>query len=424
MILDPHRRESIRSLMKESIRKTIESGTSTHPDPVYYPFHRPDGTTAIARQTIFIVKTSHGHLIGTLNQDVTKEKHADEKIKESEEKFRSLVEYSLDAILVLDLQGTILLANKAAASLVEAGEGALLAGRNVMEFVAPESREEVMKDFMQVAKGHDAYLAHYTVISEKGNKIRVESIGKVISYEGTPADLVSLRDITERMRAEEALRQANRKLNLLSGITRHDIKNQLLILNGFLDISKKHTGDAAMMSEFITREEKIAKTMERQISFTREYEAIGVNAPVWQVCRTLIETAATQATLGNVRVKNDVPAVFEVFADPLIVKVYDNLMDNAVRHGGEISTIRFSVKDCDDDQIVVCEDDGVGVPAEEKEQIFERGFGKNTGMGLFLAQEILSITGITIHETGEPGTGARFEITVPKGAWRKTGERE
>ena len=281
-----------------------------------------------------------------------------------------------------------------------------------MEFIAPESREDVMKDFMQVAKGHDAYLAHYTVISEKGNKTTVESIGKVISYEGRPADLVSLRDITERMRAEEALRQANRKLNLLSGITRHDLKNQILTLNGFLEISKKYPGDAAKMSEFIEKERKVVKTMERQIAFTKEYEAIGVNAPVWQDCRTLIETAAKQVLTGTITVKNDMPAGSEVFADPLIVKVCYNLMDNAVRHGGKITTIRFFGEERDGDHIVVCEDDGAGIPAEEKEQIFERGFGKNTGMGLFLSAEILSITGITIRETVNrgkvPGSRSRY----------------
>jgi len=107
-----------------------------------------------------------------------------------------------------------------------------------------------------------------------------------------------------------------------------------------------------------------------------------------------------------------------VFADPLVVKVFYNLMDNAVRYGGKITTIRFSVEEPGDVHLIVCEDDGNGVPAEEKEKIFERGFGKNTGLGLALSQEILSITGITIRETGEPGKGARFEMTVPKGAWR------
>ncbi|MEI6841393.1 MAG: sensor histidine kinase, partial [Methanomicrobiales archaeon] len=107
-----------------------------------------------------------------------------------------------------------------------------------------------------------------------------------------------------------------------------------------------------------------------------------------------------------------------VFADPLVIKVFYNLMDNAARYGGKITTIRFSVDELDGDHIVVCEDDGDGIVAAEKEKIFERDFGKNTGLGLALSREILSITGITITETGEPGKGARFEINVPENMYR------
>jgi signal transduction histidine kinase len=150
------------------------------------------------------------------------------------------------------------------------------------------------------------------------------------------------------------------------------------------------------------------------IRFTREYEQNGVNAPVKQDCRTLVETAAREAMPGKVTVKNDLPAGVEVFADPLIVKVFYNLIDNAVRYGGKITTIRFSFKECDGYKVIMCEDDGVGIPAGEKEKIFDPGFGKNTGMGLFLSREILDITCIIIRETGDPGNGARFEISVPE----------
>jgi len=86
--------------------------------------------------------------------------------------------------------------------------------------------------------------------------------------------------------------------------------------------------------------------------------------------------------------------------------------------------LRFSALESGDDHLIVCEDDGEGIPVEEREKVFEWGFGKNTGLGLFLSREILDITGITIKETGEPGTGARFELTVPKGAWRGISEPE
>ena len=67
---------------------------------------------------------------------------------------------------------------------------------------------------------------------------------------------------------------------------------------------------------------------------------------------------------------------------------------------------------------LLCEVNSVGIPVGRKEKIIDHGFGKNTGLGIALSREILDITGITMRETGEPGKGARFEMTVPKGAWR------
>jgi signal transduction histidine kinase len=109
----------------------------------------------------------------------------------------------------------------------------------------------------------------------------------------------------------------------------------------------------------------------------------------------------------------------ELFADPLLVKVFYNLIDNALRYGGEKMTSIHLVSRKDHEHLIITiEDDSNGIRAEDKPHLFTKGFGTHTGLGLFLSREILSITGITITENGEPGKGARFEITVPKGAWR------
>src|SRR5208337_5549336 len=84
----------------------------------------------------------------------------------------------------------------------------------------------------------------------------------------------------------------------------------------------------------------------------------------------------------------------EIFADSMLEKVFYNLVDNALRYGGKLTAITFSLRQSDEELIIICEDNGNGIPDAEKEKIFERGFGKNTGQGLFLAREILSITGI------------------------------
>jgi two-component system, sensor histidine kinase and response regulator len=224
----------------------------------------------------------------------------------------------------------------------------------------------------------------------------------------------------ERRRMEKALDEANKKLSLLSSITRHDINNQLLTLNGFVELLHSEIPDPAY-EHYFSRITKACSQITAMIRFTREYEKIGIRAPVWQDLPDLVTSAEKGIIPGQLTLKNDLPAGTEVFADPLIVKVISNLIDNAIRHGGPIAMIRFSVESRNGDRIIVCEDDGAGVVHEEKERIFDWAFGKNTGFGLPISREILNITGIAIRETGEPGRGARFEMTVPPGKFRETG---
>jgi signal transduction histidine kinase len=110
---------------------------------------------------------------------------------------------------------------------------------------------------------------------------------------------------------------------------------------------------------------------------------------------------------------------YEVFADPMFMMVLYNLFENAVRHGEHVTelTVHF-IEEGNSGRLFV-EDNGVGIPAPLKERIFERGFGSNTGFGLYLSSEILSITGLSIRETGTSGEGARFEIHLPPGTWRR-----
>ena len=83
-----------------------------------------------------------------------------------------------------------------------------------------------------------------------------------------------------------------------------------------------------------------------------------------------------------------------------------------------VTRITVSSRESADGLDLIVEDNGIGIPLDEKEKIFERGYGKNIGYGLFMAREILAITELTIQENGEPGKGARYEIHVPKRFYR------
>jgi signal transduction histidine kinase len=228
-----------------------------------------------------------------------------------------------------------------------------------------------------------------------------------------------LRDITERKKAEAAIELANRKLNLMNNITRHDILNTVTGIFGCVDMLRASHLDAENDQLLADIKDQV-RVIQRQITFTKEYQEVGIRMPQWQNVRTII---------GKV-LKNfeNPPFAFslaigelEVYADPLFEKVIYNLVDNSVRYAETAKQFSFSTRKSEKTLIVICEDDGVGVIADQKERIFERGIGRNTGMGLFLTREILEITGISIYETGVPGKGARFEIHIPLGGYREPG---
>jgi PAS domain S-box-containing protein len=225
-----------------------------------------------------------------------------------------------------------------------------------------------------------------------------------------------MRDITEHKQTEESLRRANNKLTMLSSITRHDILNKLTGLRMYLELSKESVNDPVFL-DYIEKEIETTEAIERQIEFTRFYESIGVNAPQWQDVTERIRSAASQLPLEGITFDILLPPV-QVYADALIEKVFYNLIENSLRHGGRITSMSFTFEETQKGGVITFRDDGKGISLADKDKLFRRGFGKHTGLGLFLSREILSITGITITETGEPQKGVCFEIRVPKGSYR------
>jgi signal transduction histidine kinase len=108
----------------------------------------------------------------------------------------------------------------------------------------------------------------------------------------------------------------------------------------------------------------------------------------------------------------------EVYADPLLEKVFYNLIENSLRHGERVTEIEIHTEPAGNGIDIIITDNGTGIPADAKERIFRREYFKHTGFGLFLTRDILAITDLTITETGTFGTGARFVIHAPKGTYR------
>jgi signal transduction histidine kinase len=218
----------------------------------------------------------------------------------------------------------------------------------------------------------------------------------------------------------KALAFAEKKLQLVGSVTRHDVLNQLTAIVGYNELLGMVIEDPKLRT-YLDREHQAVDKIRRQFQFAKDYQNIGAVPPDWHPIRQYIRQALEEVDLKGIRVEDETgPAA--VFVDPQFVKVITSLLENTLRHGKQASLIRIFLQDSPGGTQIVFEDNGEGVPADDKNRIFERGYGKGTGWGLFLVREILRFCGMSIRETGEPGKGARFEITVPEEKIRKNGQ--
>ena len=218
-------------------------------------------------------------------------------------------------------------------------------------------------------------------------------------------------DLTEYKRKMAEQRLANMKFELLGQISRHDILNQMLIINGISDVLR-NSGDQDQIAVSLDSIRNASEKIDRILQFGREYEEIGIRNPEWIDVYQVI----TRTSINFSQVKIEIDSSLEglrVYADPLIERVFFNLFSNAIKHGGKTSTIRVVRTDTPEELMIAVEDEGFGISDEEKVILFRYGQAEGKGFGLYLCKKILEMTGLSIFETGDLGKGAKFEIHIP-----------
>ena len=386
-------------------------------------------------------------------QDLSVLKAAEEQLKISEIRYRELVKNSPTGILLINRDGDIIDMNPAAVKIYGSPSSEETINR-INIFTHPQLRNSAEK-LRECLRGDKvvSYEEYYTSIWGKELYLRYDASPNHDEYGEIKGITVNVQDFTERKKAEvemeqmnkvlrelnekltlteeemieqlyeiteiqKALTLSNKKLKILSAITRHDILNQITVLRGYLEIAAE-SEDKESSDIFLKKMDSAAEIIQNHIVFTGDYEELGINEPKWQNITDIIRSIQNKKIPVNNRCGD-----LEVFADSMLEKVFYNLMDNSLRYAGESSEITLNCEINSSAATIYWKDSGTGIPEEEKEKIFQRGVGKNTGFGLFLIREILSITDIEIHETGIYGEGACFEITVPKDKFRISGRNE
>jgi PAS domain S-box-containing protein len=408
----PNARENIMAILKTEGRVVDYTGQAV----------RKDGTIFWVSINVQYYRDENGKILGTegIVRDTSERKEVEEALRTREEDYRLIIENIQDVFYRVNREGIISMISPYGARLVGFDTPADIIGKyRATEFYAdPHERDAFLSLLYREGKvsGYPLNLRdrhgnlHHATAS---SRLLYDSEGKPGGIEGI------LHDVTHLKKVENALRQANRQITLMSNITRHDIRNQLMALDGWLELSRASVADPDRMLELITREQQITSVIGEQINFTAFFDEMGTTTPVWQDPVQLLRKSESALPFRGLDLTIECEGI-EIFADPLFEKVFYNLFDNALRYGGETMTwIHVTAFPDKRDLVLTVEDNGKGIAEKDKKHLFERGFGNNTGLGLFQVREILSITDITIRETGTFGKGARFEIRIPQGGFRK-----
>ncbi len=359
-------------------------------------------------------------LADTINQMVSELIGSRRELSESEALNRKLIDNLPEYVFVYNENKKILYANQkvrlfTGLSLPE------LEMRSIHDFIADGTDEMLSKPGTIEALEVPLFSSEVSLVAPSGERQSGMVSTTEISYQNQAATLLLISDVSALKMTEQALYSANKKLALLSSITRHDILNVITGLMLRLDLLTMEEENGVISSEFTAAIQNIQSGLTRIqdfIEFTGIYQSIGTDLPVWISINTLITEGEKDLDLDHITVQHNL-IDGDIFADPLISRVIFTILENALRHGGDhLTTITISAEVMMDSLQITIADDGSGIPYEEKDAIFLQGYGKNTGFGLYLAREVLSITGISIIEAGEPDKGALFLITIPHGLFR------
>lgn len=397
---------------------------------------RSDGTKFLCFHDLTMMSTEDGGEYLILNiQDMTDQVQLwkvtleKDNLSNSLDLLKNILQYLPDPTFVIDTTGKVIAWNREMETFTDVtAEEVITEKTSYAKAIYHEERPVLIDlvirpdldiagyyDKLQLEEGIYSAEVHFDTPSGKTRYIWITASPLYDTKGELIGAIETIREISDLKNALKTLSDVNDKLMLLSSVTRHDIGNKMTAIDGLRYIALEESTEERV-KDLLVRQKGSIVEIGKLISFSKAYQEIGIHEPVWhQVKDKFLKTAQQVARESSIIY--DIPDI-EIFADGMLEKVFYNLAENSIRHGKDLTTISLSWEMEGENGVLVYEDDGGGVMDAEKTLIFSKGFGKNTGLGLFLISQILAITGITITETGKYGQGVRFEISIPSNRFR------
>ncbi len=335
------------------------------------------------------------------------------------------------AVMMIDANGKICFWNKAAEKLYGWTKEEVF-GRHIVDLsIEDSSREEVESDLKRLVAGETWSTELVAKRKDGSDFAAIVNRTPIFSDEGVYVGATAVvTDITEEKTTESDLRVAleylsssldkieelNAKLKVVSSLTRHDVRNKLSAVTAYSYILKKKHYDLADVVEGLDKMSNAVTESMKIFDFARTYEQLGAEELAYVDIGKAVDEAAEMFTGLPFKIVNNCHGL-TVWADSLLRQLIYNFIDNTRKYGITTTTARLHYKKtASGDLQVIYEDDGVGIPKENKEQLFKQGFstGGSTGFGLFLSKKIIEVYGWTITEEGKSGEGAKFIMQIPR----------
>ncbi|BAU49706.1 histidine kinase [Sulfurifustis variabilis] len=389
---------------------------------------RKDGSVRWAHCIGRLIRDEQGrplHLIATI-QDITERKQGEEALRDSEARYRRLVEMSPDVIFV-HRNDRMLYANPACVRFFGARSIEEVLTRAPLDFVHPDHREAVRERIRRASTSSAPNpLSEQKWLALDGSVRMVEVVGASIPWEGRPAVMVIAHDITE-------LRAADRRKDEFLATLAHELRNPLAPIRTGAEIVRLHSGGSARLdwaADLISRQVKhLSHMVDDLLDFSRiaqgrlslTLEQVDLRDIVWQAVE--INRAALDAKGHDLTVEVPERSFFLRGDVPRLVQVVSNLFSNAIKFSPARSRIHVAATREDGKVLLRVRDTGAGIKREllphifdlfvQGERTLERAEG-GLGIGLALVKAIVALHGGEVAARSDgPGKGSEFVVRLP-----------
>jgi PAS domain S-box-containing protein len=364
--------------------------------------------------------------LGSQIQQFAERKRADERLKQSEARIRTVLETTIDSVVTTDREGRILDFNRAAERMFGHARSDVL-GRRVDDLIIPPDSRARHREGMQrhLTTGERRMLGHMetTALRADGSEVPVELAVTPSRLGSEPIFTAFLRDISDRKELERL------KDELVSTVS-HELRTPLASVRGFVELLLVREYTREEQHRFLTIIDHEIKRLTRLIndfldlqrleSGERNYE-IGEH-DLCELIRGCVEIAAGSATRHSFQVELPQRALIVRLDPDRIRQVVMNLLSNAVKFSPDGGIVRVRACEQDDRAEVSVRDQGIGMSAEVVQKLFRKFYRadssttrsiEGTGLGLALVREIVTTHQGEIGVQSEPGSGSEFFFTLP-----------